>query len=122
MSFLCCKRKNDILKVIEYHNDGKYWVQKEQLNNGSYSYSMLQWVFYADGSTESFSSSEENKKGSPSILNMECSGKGKWSFNEKDSTFKICDVCIFKVNKVKQDTIFMTGKGYKGNFILVKQK
>jgi len=120
MSFLSCKRNNDILNIIEYQDDGSYWIQKEQLKNSLYAYSKLQWVFYADGSTESFSSSEENKKGSPSLLNIESSSKGTWTFNEKDSTFRICAVCVFKIEKISQDTIFMSGKGYNGNFILVK--
>lgn len=122
LSFFCCKRKNDILKVLEYNNDDSYWIQKQRINYGQYSFSTLQWIFYSDGSSQPLSSIDENKKGSPSMLNLESSGRGAWSFNEEDSTFKICDVCVFKIKKVSQDTIFMIGKGFKGDFILVKHK
>jgi len=118
--FFCCKRKSYILNVLEDKNDGGYWILKEKLNNGSYSYYTLQWIFYADGSSWPLSSIDENKKGSPTFLNMESSSKGTWSFDSRDSTFSICDVCVFKVLKISQDTIFMKGKGYEGNFILVK--
>jgi len=122
ISFFSCKRKNDILKILEYHNGDSYWIQKERLDDGKYSFSTLQWIFYSDGSSQSLSSTDENKKGSPSLLSLESSGKGTWSFNEKDSTFKICDVCLFKIKKINPDTIFMSGKGYRGDFILVKHK
>lgn len=108
--------------MLEDKNDGSYWVQKEQLNNGEYSFSTLQWVFYSDGSLQSLSSSDENKKGSPSLLNIESSSKGNWTFDQRDSTFEICAVCIFKITKTNPDTIFMTEKKYKTHFILVKRR
>lgn len=122
ISFFCCKRKNDILKVLEYQNDGSYWIQKERLINGEYSFSTLQWIFYSDGSSQPLSSLDENKKGSSSLLNLESSSKGTWVFDKNDSTFSICDVCVFKITKINQDTIFMKGKDYKGDFILVRHR
>ena len=32
ISILCCGRKNNIIKVLEYKNDGSYWIQKERLH------------------------------------------------------------------------------------------
>jgi len=122
ISLCSCGRKNEIVKVLEHKNDNSYWNQKKLLDDGTYSFSTLQWIFYNDGSSQPLSSLDENKKGSPSLLNLESSGKGTWSFNKKDSTFKICDVCVFKIKKIRHDTIFMIGKGYNGDFILVKHK
>ena len=94
--------------------------KKKGFINGTYAFNTLQWIFYGDGSSQSLSSLDECKKGSPSLLNLESSGKGTWSFDSRDSTFSICAVCVFKVLKISQDTIFMKGKGYKGNFVLIK--
>ncbi|WP_293312590.1 hypothetical protein [Pedobacter sp. UBA5917] len=122
VSFLGCKGRNDMKHLLEYQNDNSYWIQKEKMKNGSYAYVGLQWIFYADGSSRPLSSANENQKGSPSMLNMESSSKGEWTFNHTDSTLKICAVCVFKIKKVARDTVFMSGKGYKGDFILVKHR
>jgi len=119
---LSCKRKSEIVSILEDKNDGSYWVQKAQLSNGTYFYSTVQYIFYKDGSSQPLSSYDENKKGVPSLLNMESSSKLSWSFNQQDSTFKICAVCIFKITKINQDTIFMTENKHKTNYILVKHR
>jgi hypothetical protein len=123
MSFivLSCKKQNKFEKNITTESNNCYWTRKAKGNNGNYLYFNSQIVFFNNYKMMSFLSDDENKLGSRSIINIEGSNEEKWSYNEKDSIFQICAVCIFKVDKYSRDTIFMTNKYNDEKFVLIRK-
>lgn len=120
--FLSCTKQNKFEKNLTSESNNHFWIRKVIDEKGNYRYINSQIVFFEDYKMMSFNSFDENKLGNRSMINIEGSNEENWSYNKKDSTFQICAVCIYKVTKFSRDTIFMKGKGYGGDFILIKHK
>jgi|GEM_PF-3343213 len=118
--FISCNRERELQLVLTDQSKNALWNQKEVFQNGNLSGVINQFEFYKDGSSMAFISDNESKKGVQAVLNLESSSLGSWHFSKKDSTLQICAVCIFKVTRISQDTIFMRGKGFKGNYLLIR--
>lgn len=119
--FLSCTEQNKFDKILTTKSDSTFWIRKVEDKKGNYIYINSQLVFFENHKMMSFNSFEENKLGNRSVLNMEGSNEENWTYNEKDSIFKICAVCIYKIDKYSKDTIFMNNRDNGEKFILIRK-
>jgi len=117
---LSCGSDHGLKKMLTSQSDSGFWILKEKDSLGRCRYNHSQWTFSSDGTSMSYFSSDENKKGNPLLINMEGSGKPKWYYQNKDSTLELCWLVDYKVKKITTDTIFMERKRSKGSFVLIR--
>ena len=116
---LSCGSDNELKKILTSQSDSEFWILKEKDSRGRFKYNHNQWTFSPDGTSMSYFSKDENKKGDPLLLNMEGTSKPKWYYQSKDSTLEVCWLVNYKVEKFTTDTIFMEGKTNRGSFLLI---
>ncbi|WP_295721021.1 hypothetical protein [Mucilaginibacter sp.] len=117
---LSCGSDNELKKILTSQSASGFWILKEKDSLGRYNYNHNQWTFSPDGTSMSYFSKDENKKGDPLLLDMEGSSKSKWYYQSKDSTLEVCWLVNYKVEKFTTDTIFMEGKTTSGSFLLIR--
>lgn len=120
--FLSCTEENKFEANIISEGSNSFWIKKAVDEKGDCVYINSQIVFLDNYKMMSFNSSDENKLGNRSIINLEGWNEESWSYDRKDSIFKICAVCIYKIDKYSRDTIFMKNKDNGEKFVLKKKR
>lgn len=120
--FLSCTKENKFEANIISQGKNSFWIKKVVDVKGDYIYINSQVIFLDNYKMMSFNSFDENKLGNRSIINLEASNEESWSYDRKDSIFKICAVCIYKIDKYSRDTIFMKNKDNGEKFVLIKKR
>lgn len=102
-----CVIRSDFEKNLITQGKKDYWNEFKRGHNNAIEYTHTQWCFYENGTSISLVSFDPDKKGTPSVINMESSNKLKWEYKESDKTLKICANCIYVVKRYNRDTILL---------------
>ena len=119
--FTGCTRQNSFKDILTGNQDRDYWVRKTIDTGGHYIFLNSNLQFSPDGRAAYYITNDEHKIGNSFMFVEGPVSPLIWTFDAKDSTFRIGPSLIYKVAMYTRDTILMEGKGYKGRFALIRR-